>query len=247
MVCRTPPTTSVEVLRRRASVWTTNFDELVEQAAEVAAVPVHVLLSGDESNCDCRRGHLVKIHGTLSRGVTAGRSEDVLVPLSADLQARLQRDFLGAHVGVVGYAGADIDLRSGLRRAIETCSATYWFGRSDEEASLHRRFTTSASSGRLSFNFSPRPDLAFLRWASSAGLSSLVPLDVWQAAHKALIKHDTVKLSLLPDYMLSGTVADDLGHHELAREFYRCARLHGPDRGRAARALVSSGIMHGAR
>jgi hypothetical protein len=72
---------AVEVLRHGDAVWTTNFDELIEDAASSAKVEVHRLLPGDDPAWACGRGHLVKPHGTLTGDGVLARSEDVLGPL----------------------------------------------------------------------------------------------------------------------------------------------------------------------
>jgi hypothetical protein len=149
---------AVEVLRRSEPAWTTNFDELVEAAALAVDVPVHVMLPSDDATCRCGCGHLVKVHGTLSAARVFARSEDVLRPLPAPLMARLAADLTDASVAIIGYAGADIDLRSGLRDALSMTRHASWFCRPDDETALRRRFQRPLASSRLSLKATDRPE-----------------------------------------------------------------------------------------
>lgn len=83
---------AAEVLRQRGSVWTTNFDELIEEAAATRAIGFHRTLPDDNPRCDCDLGHLVKVHGTLSAEHVLARSEQVMVPFSAEWESQLVDD-----------------------------------------------------------------------------------------------------------------------------------------------------------
>ncbi len=236
---------AAELLRRGGSVWTTNFDELIEEAASAAGVGLHRVLPDDEPRCDCGRGHLLKVHGTLSGERVIARSEDVLVPLRSAWLERLEADLDAADVALVGYAGADVDLRSGLRLALGRCDAAAWFSRADVEQDLVRRFDAPLGAGRLELRLSDRPDLAALAWGRERGLTSAVTDEQWTQAQAATGRRP-VSAGYRPNDLLRARVLDDFGHALEARRLYGSALRRGPRRRRAARALYSSGMIHGA-
>lgn len=135
-------------LRAGHAVWTTNFDELIEGAARWAGIEVHVLVVGDDPTCNCGMGHLLKPHGTLGRSGLIARSEDVLAPLPKAWSSRLMDDFRAAQVGIVGYAGADIDIRPSLVVALESCNQARWFATNSDQRSLEGRFDSSIANGK---------------------------------------------------------------------------------------------------
>jgi tetratricopeptide (TPR) repeat protein len=230
---------AVEVLQRGDAVWTTNFDELVETAAANAGVDIHRLLPGDDPRCRCGRGHLVKPHGTLSTAHVLARSEDVLAPMPAPWLERLAADLDGADVAVVGYAGADVDLRTGLAAALSTTASLTWFGRPDDEASLRERF------GPISLALSDRPDCAAFAWARDHGLTAKVTPELADELREP-IQYPAVQATFSADRLLRARIIDDFGRAQEARRGYRAAMLRGPRRGAAAAALYSSGMIHGA-
>ena len=124
------------------------------------------------------QGHLVKIHGTFSGQRVIARSEDVLAPLPGPWLRRLESDLTAAHVAIVGYAGADIDLRSGLRQALIAATDVRWFGMPMDRIPLETRFPRLAKGGTFAFQESDRPDLAFLDWAARYDLTVNTPADV---------------------------------------------------------------------
>jgi hypothetical protein len=167
------------LLQQGSVVWTTNRDELIEQAAERCGVEFHRLLRSEQTMCECGLGHLVKAYGPLSTGPTmaragrtAVRSEDVGLPSA--WRERLTSDLEGAAVAVIGYTGADIDLRDGLREALHGSSSALWFARPKDAPFLDRRFATLLSTRTLQLRISERPDLAALQWGRALGLAGHV-------------------------------------------------------------------------
>jgi tetratricopeptide (TPR) repeat protein len=236
--------TSVELLRRGNAVWTTNFDELIEEAAEQADIRFHRLLPGGNPRCRCDLGHLVKVHGTLSGDEVLARSEQVMVPLQAGWLERLKGDLENAEVAVVGYAGADIDLRPGLRGALSGSYSAIWFGRPSDRDPLERRFARLLDARALELKVSERPDLEALSWARERDLTRAVSSEAWDQAKQA-IQLPRRAAQYAPNDLLRGRVLDDFGRGVEAREFYGRALRSGPRRRLAARALYSSGLMHG--
>jgi hypothetical protein len=237
---------AAELLAAGGAVWTTNFDELVEDAAAEQAIPVHRLVPGDDPRCSCDRGHLVKPHGTLSGSPLVARSEDVLAPLPDAWLDRLRADVRDADVAVVGYAGADIDLRAGLRDALRRARATTWFGTPPDEEPLRSRFGELIDGGALQLALSERPDLEALGWAEQRGLADRIPADVERATRASIRKPSLPAPRFHADDLIRAQVLDDFGEPDLARSLYRRVALRGPDRRRGARALLSAGLIHGA-
>jgi hypothetical protein len=220
---------AAEILRRGEAVWTTNFDELIESAADQAGIEYHRLLPDDDVGCACARGHIVKVHGTLSAAHVLARSEEVLLPLPPEWRRRVIDDFRDASVALVGYAGADIDLRAGLRDALGAARWAVWFGTSADDLPLRRRFAGVLAAGTLELRISDRPDLAALEWGREHELTAAIPASLWRAAQR-------------PVTDVPVAVAD---YHPA--DLLRARVLRGPRRRRAARALYSSGLIHGAR
>lgn len=233
------------VLDRGRSVWTTNFDELIETAAAQLGVSFHRVLYDGDPECGCKFGHIFKPHGTLSGSRLVARSEQVLRPLPAPWLLRLRRDFEGADVALVGYAGADVDLRSGLRAALDETRSATWYARSDDEQILMGRFFAPIQNRRLALRFSDRPDIGFLSWAEANGLNKRTPADITQATRGPL-PPAPVRVSFVTDRLLGALIADDFGDYKRARHGYRQAVFLGPHRTAAARFLLSTGLIHGA-
>jgi hypothetical protein len=234
------------VLASGAAVWTTNLDELIEMSAQRRKIAFHRLLSGDDAGCECELGHLVKVHGTLSRTPMIARSEDVLLPLPSSWRERLNADFRDATVAVIGYAGADVDLRAGLRDALTRTSSALWFTRPEDSDLLRRRFAAPLTSHDLQLRISERPDLAALAWGRAEGLTRGISPELWELARAPAIEPSPIA-GYRPNDLLRARVLDDFGRGSAARKLYARASLTGPHRPRGARALYSSGLIHGAR
>ncbi len=100
-----------EAHRRGATIWTVNIDELIETAIGDSAEDITT--SYPDGAPDPNR-RIVKPHGTLSGGTYVFRSDQVVRPLAAAWAKRLNEDLAGADVVLIGYQGADIDLRLAL-------------------------------------------------------------------------------------------------------------------------------------
>jgi hypothetical protein len=237
---------AVANLARSGAVWTTNFDELIESAASSLGVAFHRILPGEEIDCGCGRGHLIKIHGTLSGRPLMARAEDVLLPLGGAWLERLAGDCAGATVTVVGYAGADVDLRSGLRIALEGATEAQWFTGSDVETEIRRRFAGPVDSGVLEVRSSERPDLVALARPELAELVADIDPALIEAAEQPANSAEP-KAGYRPNDLSRATLLDTVGQIEPARRLFAKATRHGPHRLRAARSLYSTGLIHGAR
>ena len=236
---------AAELLARGQAVWTTNFDELIEAAARQENISLHRLLPEDEPRCECGLGHLIKVHGTLSGGDVLALSEQVMVPLRGEWLGRLSSDLGGAEVCVVGYAGADIDLRAGLCAALGESHSSRWFGRPSDQAPLQRRFAEPLATHALELDLSDRPDLAALTWAKERGLTGRVSSAAWTQAEKP-IYWPRLHARYEPNDVVRARVLDDFGRGSEARAVYGRGLRRGPSRRLAARAVYSSGMIHGA-
>ncbi|MGZ6609308.1 MAG: SIR2 family protein [Solirubrobacteraceae bacterium] len=236
---------AAEVLRRRGAVWTTNFDELIEEAAATRTIGFHRTLPDDNPRCDCDLGHLVKVHGTLSAEHVLARSEQVMVPFSAAWEAQLVDDCAEANVAIVGYAGSDVDLRPALHHALSSSTNATWFGTEADCAALQARFSRPIEQRTLDLAISDRPDLAAVEWADSHELTPDLTNDLRDQA-AAPVRRLPIEVQYRPNALIRARVLDDFGQAIDARHSYRAAFRRGPRRIRAARALYSSGLIHGA-
>ena len=237
---------AVANLARSGVVWTTNFDELIESAATASQVGFHQILPGGEIDCGCRRGHLIKVHGTLSQRPLLARAEDVLLPLDGAWLRRLESDCAGATVTVVGYAGADVDLRTGLRIALEGAASARWFALSTGEEDLRRRFEAPLASGILELRTNEHPDVEALERPELAELVADIDpslLDQVREQTGRVSPKAAFRAGALP----RATMLDAAGQVEEARKLFAEAARRGPHRLRAAHSLYSTGLIHGAR
>lgn len=237
---------AAETLGRGGAVWTTNFDELIEAAARQLGVTLHRILPDDDVTCECARGHLVKVHGTLTSGRVIVRSEEVLLPLPDPWLERLKIDLAGAQVAVVGYAGADIDLRRGLHDALTGAAAATWFGTAFDEKLLLRRFGKLVANGSLTLELSSRPDLEFMNWLAARHIGNTVPGTVRAETRGPLPSISLPRARYETSDLLRARLLDDFGEGRSARALYRRALLRGPGRAAGLYALFTSGLIHGA-
>jgi hypothetical protein len=124
-----------EALQAGSSVWTTNYDILIEEAARTLGTTCHVLAWPDSPNCErkpCNDPHLFKPHGTF-RGTDPGdqhliyESQQVLAGLRPDWDEAFRRGLDAAPVVVAGYRGNDIDLMPVFADAVGAGAQVMWF------------------------------------------------------------------------------------------------------------------------
>jgi len=128
-------------LKEGATVWTTNYDLLIEGAAEELRVDHHVLAWPGPPECEqpgCQAAHIYKPHGTF-RGDDPReqrliyQSPDVLKGLRGDWERALRRDLdlRERQVVLAGYSGNDIDIMpvivEAARGAKQDMQAGVWF------------------------------------------------------------------------------------------------------------------------
>ena len=150
--------------RTGASVWTTNFDELIEQAGGVTESVDVVAWPEDPTSS----ATLLKPHGTLSGRIIA-TSEQVLLPLN-DAWASA---FLGAAGGktvvIIGYSGRDLDFHPLWLDALPRAAEVVWFDVPGADRSVSERLMEeSCADGRGTFVLGdPQADL--VQWCFERG------------------------------------------------------------------------------
>jgi SIR2-like domain len=140
-----PPNRNHVVLARAlqagAAVWTTNYDLLIERAAEELAVGYHVLAWPGPPDCDrpgCQAAHIYKPHGSFGGDDPRDQrliyqSPDVLGGLRNDWERTLRRnlDLRERQVVLAGYSGNDIDILpvivEAARGARQDVQAAVWY------------------------------------------------------------------------------------------------------------------------
>jgi len=116
-----------QLAQHGAAVWTVNFDELIESAAGIGGLKVSAW-----PHAPAIDAQLLKPHGTLT-GELIADSEQVLLGVQVDWQARLRADGAGRTVIFVGYSGRDLDSsRCGMTYCAARgrfCGSTFRFPR----------------------------------------------------------------------------------------------------------------------
>ena len=159
-------------MERGAAVWSLNVDELVE-----AALGSTVEVASYDDPSPSASARLLKPHGTVSRSRYIFRSDQVTRPLLAAWAERLEADCLDRHLVVYGYAGADLDLRTCLNRAIAGARSVQWWAVvSEREATTN--LLPALGRAHVAFRGQSGYDTllpALLRWADSQGLTAGLP------------------------------------------------------------------------
>jgi hypothetical protein len=179
-----------------ARVWTTNFDTLIERAAERLGIPCTVvtppLMPSTVEGAEPGRLVIVKPHGSFpftgdpAREPTVHdyellfRATDVWRQLGAAWVDRLVHDFTGRSVRLFGYRGADLDVVPALLEALPGARDTEWWEGSwapDNVAALERRFGGVSPTLKIRISDDPSRGLQQLATDRAPGFDpSLVPL-----------------------------------------------------------------------
>lgn len=238
---------AVYLLAAGGSVWTTNLDDLIERAAEQQGVKIHLVLPGQHLPCSCQRGHLYKPHGTIRSGQMALGSDQLFRPLAPDWEDAMRRGFRGQQVAVVGYAGFDLDLRGALDQALSEAADIHWFAIAGA-VSGRDRLPLTAKAGSLNVHLAsasdPRPDRLFIAWAKQ---QRLVEQSDESLAWLDRMPDQTLRLpEFKVGHVARGSALDLVGDLAGARRSFRLALLNPSETRRAARGLLSLGLVHGA-
>lgn len=223
------------VLRRALdegdTVWTMNVDELIERAWEEPP-----LVSSFDEVAPSPAARLLKPHGTLSRGRYIFRTDQVVRPLPTAWARRLRADGAGAHLVVVGYAGADLDMLTALDEVFAGAKSVTWFACHHDRDQIVQRFPSLRGTVRLLGG--PGVDTltpAFLDWADGEGLTAGVDPHLQELAKRPVALRDP---ALLPGdtRLAAALILERAGEVKAARRAYlrlACA----PPRRRAFAAL----------
>jgi hypothetical protein len=159
-----------------ATVWTVNFDRLIERAGGPGLVPCAWPADPAEG------AKLFKPHGTLGGGLVVD-AKAVLKGLPAAWEERLRADVRGRTVVFLGYRGFDLDFQPIWDDVLAAAGDVLWFdlpipaeerhkrrllARTAESGRLHLRPPVPAPSGVASDG--PNPSWDFVHWCRSEGL-----------------------------------------------------------------------------
>ena len=122
-----------EAIEAGASVWTTNYDTLIEKAAFSMGLRCHALAWPESPYCACGDLHFFKMHGSFHQGDIASQklifqSSDVLQQMRSDWESAFTNSFKDSDVLIAGYKGNDIDVMPVLKKCVrESSSTVLWF------------------------------------------------------------------------------------------------------------------------
>lgn len=169
-------------------IWSFNVDELIERAPApgedqsaamarrerwVAHRSRQPRLAGEEPPDPGAR--LLKPHGSLSLGNFVFRTDQVLYPLPSAWAAQFREDCDKAEVVLIGYRGADIDMRAALDQALGGADSIEWFAHTEENWDETMSFLPTLQRRGLKPAFrSGNPSEDFLLWAAARGLDGYV-------------------------------------------------------------------------
>jgi SIR2-like domain len=166
-------------------IWSFNIDELIERAPAPGEDQEKAMIRRGEWVAHRARhfrpdeptplpaARLLKPHGSLSLGNFLFRTDQVLYPLPPTWAARLRADCGAADVVVIGYRGADIDMRAALNEALGRAASIRWFVRTRQEWDEMTSFLP-ALQGLDPVPPSDNPSQEFVDWAATVNLDGYV-------------------------------------------------------------------------
>lgn len=135
------------VVQAGGTVWTPNFDTLIEQAAAPAVLRSVVLGEPVPRNV---HGHLLKPHGSIAVDQDPANqqliftSNQIVRPPAEDWQRAFARSVADADVVVWGYRGADVDLMPLIVREAASARSLTWYSFGDPDiAAVQARLPTA--------------------------------------------------------------------------------------------------------
>jgi hypothetical protein len=124
-----------KALEAGASLWTTNYDTLIEDALTILGLRFHVLSWPLDARCTvigCGSLHFYKPHGSLHGGEPRNEqlvfdSKQVLLPLETSWRDAVTNDFSNKVIVLAGYKGNDIDLMPAISTTMrDSTSSALW-------------------------------------------------------------------------------------------------------------------------
>ncbi|WP_428936108.1 SIR2 family protein [Streptomyces sp. ACT015] len=234
-----------------ATVWTVNFDDLIERAGG----PGLVACAWPAAPADGVR--LLKPHGTLG-GKLIVDAEAVLHGLPAAWERRLRDDVAGRTVVFLGYRGFDLDFQPIWDDVLAAAGDVLWFDLPDPDADRHKRLLLAGKerAGRLHLRppvplpagappGGPNPSWDFVHWCRAEGLA-----DIDQTLVLRLFERPKPVFPRLPGapYERARPVLQGLlGEITAARRSYRALLARPAHAAHAVRGLVELRLNHGGR
>jgi hypothetical protein len=238
-----------------ATVWTVNFDHLIERAGGPGLVPCAWPAVPADAPADGPK--LFKPHGTLG-GELIVDAEAVLRGLPPAWEERLRADVAGRTVVFLGYRGFDLDFQPIWDDVLAAARDVLWFDLQDPAADRHKRLLLAGKEAAGRLHLRPpvpppagapaddrNPSWDFVHWCRTEGLA-----DVDQALVLRLFERPRPVFPPLPGkpYERAKPVLQGLlGEIGAARRSYR-ALLGRPAHVRhAIRGLTELRLNHGGR
>lgn len=126
--------------KRLLGVVTTNFDTLIERAAQHIGVNVSIATPNHTASLEVPGNHIIKLHGTaVEPNLMLESSWSKFSPIDETLNAYLDKVLCGATVLVVGYSGSDISCSTTshfFELAVKRARNVVWLCRHAETPSL---------------------------------------------------------------------------------------------------------------
>lgn len=229
----------VAMLQRGHTVWTPNFDTLIERAGWNGPVA-----AWDEPAPSTTGGVLFKPHGTLRDSVAPEdqrlifRSSDTTRPMPADWQDTFVQSCDGACLIVWGYRGRDVDLMPMVKR-VSTSSDLRWLTAVPEEA--------QDVSRQLGRTIAPFPDFISIRrhlrddiGATESWHDAIAVGDDFDPGSTTRPRRDLIGPSLDP--ASAATLASEYDSPSRARRILAGGVVRGPDRRDNAALLIRSAL-----
>lgn len=233
-----------KALEAGASVWTTNYDTLIEDALTALDLPVHSLSWPADPECkviNCGSLHIYKPHGSIQSEEPLNQnlvfdSEQVLLPLSNAWRDAVANHFSNKTVVLAGYKGNDIDLIPALAATMrESTSFAIWMEFPDSVTDRQRLMLprTNVVPGNPSIELQ-----AFISRSTSTDIAAICEDVEFRASFVGPV-------NFVRTHRAAASLLSHIGKSGQARyEYAKSALLDAPeDRKRSRKALTRSVLL----
>lgn len=160
-----------------ASVWTTNVDELIEEALGWSYNNPSIAI-GKTLASNLKTAKYFKLHGTLSSPTTlAFKAPQVLRPLAKEWVDQLLSDLKDSQVIIVGYSGVDPDIQPILKRGLMNVSKAVWYELPNKCKLIESRFKEPIQKNKLKVLPTKNPSVSFFEEMERRGLTSNISIE----------------------------------------------------------------------